>query len=70
MGRIIELLQDESEQTRIFVVQLISSVAEYPPCRFKFKECLSKLEELKSQTEYPLVSRFADVAINVITWLP
>ncbi len=70
--RIIQLLSDECDQTRLNIVQLISAVGEYPPAKMKFAECLPKLEEMvkKEMEEYPLVSRFAQVAINGITWKP
>lgn len=38
LDRIIDLLDDPSEQLRLNIVQLIANVAEYPPCREKFKE--------------------------------
>lgn len=59
-------------QTRLCTVQLIAAVAEYPPAREKFKECLERLEEMVKVEEkkQPLVSRFAKVAIDVITWVP
>lgn len=40
LDRVIELLSDESDQTRLNIVQMISAVGEYPPAREKFKECL------------------------------
>ena len=46
LDRIIELLYDESEQTRLNIVQLIAAVGEYPPAREKFKECLDKMKEM------------------------
>jgi hypothetical protein len=51
---------------------MISSVGEYPPAREKFKECLDKLKEMvvKEKLDFPLVSRFAHTAIEVITWTP
>lgn len=70
LDRIIELLGDAEEQTRINVVQMISSVAEYPPAREKFKESLPTLRKLVGDETHPLVSRFAQTAINVIVWLP
>jgi len=72
LDRIIELLDDECDQTRLNVVQLISAEGEYPPAREKFKECLDKLRKMvqEEEEEYPLVSRFAQTAIDVITWLP
>ncbi len=72
LDRIIELLYDESEQTRLNIVQLIAAEGEYPPAREKFKECLDKLKSMVAdeKTSAPLVSRFAQVAINVITWIP
>ncbi len=72
LDRIIELLYDESDQTRLNVVQMISAVGEYPPAREKFKECLIKLKDMvqKEKFHFPLVSRFAQTAIDVITWKP
>ena len=72
LDRVIELLADECDQTRINVVQMIASVGEYPPAREKFKECLGKLKEMVEKEKYlcPLVSRFAQTAIDVITWKP
>eukprot|EP00347_Sterkiella_histriomuscorum_P003743 403363117 len=72
LDRIIELLYDESDQTRLNVVQMISAVGEYPPAREQFKECLERLRELviKDKFHFPLVSRFAQTAIDVITWIP
>jgi hypothetical protein len=70
LDRIIELLGDAEEQTRLNVVQMISSVAEYPPAREKFKESLPTLRKLVGDETHPLVSRFAQTAINVIVWLP
>lgn len=61
LDRIIELLYDESDQTRLNTLQIISSVGEYPPGREKFKECLDKLKDMvvKEKYHYPLVSRFS-----------
>jgi len=51
---------------------MISNIGEYPPAREKFKECLERLREMviKEKGQFPLVSRFAQVAIDVITWIP
>jgi len=72
LDRVIELLYDQSGQTRLNVVQMIASIGEYPPAREKFKEALEKLKEMveKEKNEEPLVSRFAKTAIDVITWIP
>lgn len=61
LDRIIELLYDDSEQTRLNIVQMIAAVGEYPPAREKFKECLEKLREMVAKEKYhsPLVSRFS-----------
>jgi DNA invertase Pin-like site-specific DNA recombinase len=69
---IIELLYDLDEQTRLNNVQLIAAVAEYPPAREKFKQCLAKLKDMQTKYErtQPLVSKHAGIAINVITWKP
>ena len=72
LDRVIELLYDEDEQTRLNVVQMISAIGEYPPAREMFKEALDKLKEMVTKEKYhaPLVSRFAQTAIDVITWIP
>jgi hypothetical protein len=70
LDRIIELLGDESDQTRLNIVQLITAEAEYPEAREKFKECLDTLKALVKDEDWPLVSRFAQKAIDVIVWLP
>lgn len=51
---------------------MISNVAEYPPAREKFKECLDKLRDMviNEKENNPLASRFAQTAIDVITWIP
>ncbi len=52
---------------------MIAALSEYPPARAMFlDECLKKLEEMvkSEKKEFPLVSRFAQVAIDVITWKP
>ncbi len=67
----MELLNDEDEQTRLNIVQVIAAVAEYPPGREKFKECRSKLKELiAAKEEFPLVSEFAKISLEVIDWIP
>ncbi len=51
---------------------MIAAVGEYPPAREKLKECLDKLKDMVAKEKYhaPLVSRFAQTAIDVITWKP
>jgi hypothetical protein len=51
---------------------MIAAVGEYPPAREKFKECLEKLKDMNIKEKFhnPLVSRFAQTAIDVITWKP
>jgi hypothetical protein len=51
---------------------MIAAVGEYPPAREKFKECLEKLRDLvvKEKFHNPLVARFSQTAIDVITWKP
>ena len=72
LNEIIMLLEDTTEQTRLNTVQLICAVAEYPPAQAKFRECQPTLEELvtKEEKAAPLVSRFAQRAIDIITWKP
>lgn len=51
---------------------MIAAVGEYPPAREKLKESLDKLRSmvLKEKDSQPLVSQFAERAIDVITWRP
>ena len=72
LNEIIKLLYDKNDQTRLNTVQLICNVGEYPPAKEKFKECLPKLEEMvKYEAQNcPLVARYAQQAIDVITWTP
>ena len=65
LNQIIELLYDLDEQTRLNIVQLISALAEYPPAREKFKQCLGKLKEMheKFASTQPLVSKHAGIAV-------
>jgi DNA invertase Pin-like site-specific DNA recombinase len=71
LNTIIMLLYDIEEQTRLNTIQLISMVAEYPPAREKFKQALEKLNEMARQTtDKPLIATHAQVAIDVITWVP
>lgn len=53
-------------------MQLIAAEAEYPPGREKFKQCLNKLRDMveKYKNTQPLVSKHAQIAIDVITWQP
>lgn len=61
LNEVIMLLNDADSQTRLNTVQLIAAVAEYPPARSKFFECLPKLKAMVTAEEksFPLVSRFA-----------
>ena len=72
LNEIIALLRDHNDQTRLNTVQLICNVAEYPPAKEKFKEALQKLKDIVEyeQEEFPLVARFANQAIEIITWTP
>lgn len=53
-------------------MQLICGVGEYPPAKEKFKECLDQLKKMVQDEKeiYPLVSKYAQRAIEIITWLP
>ena len=70
LNEIIKLLSDFNEQTRLNTVQLICNVAEYPPAKEKFKECIPKLKDIcqKEEDSHPLVARYAQQAIDIITW--
>ena len=73
LNEIIALLDDgSSEQTRLNVVQLICNLAEYPPAKEKFIECIETLKKLhKSEAKsMPLVSKFAQKAVEIIEWKP
>lgn len=72
LDRVMDLLNDSNEQTRLNVVQMIAAVGEYPPAREKLKESLEKLRQmvLKEKDSQPLVSQFAERATEVITWRP
>lgn len=72
LNEIIKLLYDQNDQTRLNTVQVICSVGEYPPAKEKFKECLPKLKELvtKEKDDSPLASKYAQQAIDTITWMP
>ena len=72
LDRVIELLYDSEEQTRLNVVQMIAAIGEYPPAKEKFKECLEKLRDMVAKEKFkaPFVSRFSQTAIDVITWIP
>ena len=71
LNTIIMLLYDIEEQTRLNTIQLISMVAEYPPAREKFKQALEKLQQMtKLANVSPLIAQHAEVAIQVITWVP
>mmetsp|Transcript_16620 Transcript_16620/g.28323 ORF Transcript_16620/g.28323 Transcript_16620/m.28323 type:complete len:108 (+) Transcript_16620:762-1085(+) len=72
LNEIIKLLYDYSDQTRLNTVQLICNVGEYPPAKEKFKECLDKLRDMvgDEKEDAPLVSKHAQQAIDIITWLP
>jgi hypothetical protein len=72
LNQVIELLHDLDEQTRLNTVQLVAAVAEYPPAREKFKQCLDRLTEMtvKMKQSQPLVAEHAQIAIDVITWEP
>jgi hypothetical protein len=72
LNEIIKLLYDKNDQTRLNTVQLICSVGEYPPAKEKFKECLPKLKDMVNHEKdaFPLVSKYAQTAIDTITWMP
>ena len=72
LNKIIELLYDMDEQIRLNTVQLVAACAEYPPARSKFKQCLEKLTDMATKLKFssPLVAEHAQIAIDVITWMP
>ena len=69
--KIMELLKDSDQENRLNAVQLISNVAEYPPAKVEFQNCLEQLREMVgNDDEEEIVKRFADKAIDIITWKP
>ena len=69
--KIMELLKDSDQESRLNAVQLISNVAEYPPAKVEFQNCLEQLREMVgNDDEEEIVKRFADKAIDIITWKP
>ena len=67
----MELLKDSDHENRLNAVQLISNVAEYPPAKVEFQNCLEQLREMVgNDDEEEIVKRFADKAIDIITWKP
>jgi hypothetical protein len=67
--KIMELLKDDSQENRLNAVQLISNVAEHPAAKIEFQNCLDVLRDLLDNDD-EIVKRFADKAINIITWKP
>ena len=65
----MELLKDESQENRLNAIQLISNVAEHPLAKIEFQNSLDQLRDLLDNDD-EIVKRFADKAINIITWKP
>ena len=72
LNEVIMLLADGSEQTQLNTVQLICAVAEYPPARAKFRECVRTLEDLvlTEEKSAPMTAKYAQRAIDIIQWKP
>ena len=75
----VSQLRDKSIRQSPYSVPLLSLIITMSPFtktvikfNHKFKECLDKLKNMVEveKEDYPLVSRFAQVAIDVITWMP
>lgn len=49
LNEIIALLRDNNDQTRLNIVQLICNMAEYPPAKDKFNECLPTLKAIVTE---------------------
>ena len=69
LGKLMELLKDESQENRLNAIQLISNVAEHPLAKIEFQNSLDQLRDLLDNDD-EIVKRFADKAINIITWKP
>lgn len=69
LDRIALMLEDDNLQIRLNTVQLISNVAEHPLAKLEFQNSLDKLRDLL-ENDAEIVQRFADRAVNVITWRP
>ncbi|CAG9330514.1 unnamed protein product [Blepharisma stoltei] len=69
LERIALMLDDESLQIRLNAIQLIANVAEHPLAKLEFQNSLDRLRELL-ENDAEIIKRFADRAINVITWRP
>mmetsp|Transcript_24419 Transcript_24419/g.24141 ORF Transcript_24419/g.24141 Transcript_24419/m.24141 type:complete len:251 (+) Transcript_24419:128-880(+) len=69
LERIALMLDDDSLQIRLNTIQLIANVAEHPLAKLEFQNSLDRLRELL-ENDAEIIKRFADRAINVITWRP
>lgn len=66
-----QLMRDETElEIQLNLVQLITSLAEAPKGRIKGFEILDRLEELKNGENKATIGKYAQDAIDVITWKP
>jgi len=64
-------MRDETElEIQLNLVQLITSLAEAPKGRIKGFEILDRLEELKNGENKDTIGKYAQDAIDVITWKP
>lgn len=64
------MLDDKSEQVRLNIVQLISSVSEHPEGRKIAKQSLNKLNQMKLLPENSFLNMYIDETMKVITWMP
>ncbi len=66
----MDLLFDETEQIKLNIIQLITSVAEHPEGRKKAKASLPRLKELKNDPGNEFLVPYIEFAIEIITWTP
>jgi hypothetical protein len=66
---ISKLLNDDSMQTRLNIVQLMSNVAEHPLAKIEFQNNLEKLRQMVEE-DTMIVKKFTEKTIHVLTWTP
>eukprot|EP00826_Nyctotherus_ovalis_P049807 TRINITY_DN6043_c0_g1_i5.p1 TRINITY_DN6043_c0_g1~~TRINITY_DN6043_c0_g1_i5.p1 ORF type:complete len:357 (+),score=117.93 TRINITY_DN6043_c0_g1_i5:114-1184(+) len=70
--RIKELLKHENPKIRLNIIQLIANSAELPKIKEEVAETLDELRSIleNGDKNSEIIKRFAQTAINVITWKP
>ena len=72
LDRIKELLRHENQKIRLNIIQLIANITELPKIKEQFVGTLDELRSILESGEKnsEIIKRFAQTAINVITWKP